>query len=60
MPGSGGVGAINAVIFAAFWLCVLLAAEEVWEGFAEEALLQDVEAETTVLEVTTAAAAAAT
>jgi len=58
MPGSGGVGAVTALIFAAFWLWVLLAAEEVWEAFAEEVLLQEVEAETTVLEVTTAAAAA--
>ena len=59
MPGSGGVGAVTALIFAAFWLWVLLAAEEVWEAFAEEVLVQEVEAETTVLEVTTASAAAA-
>lgn len=61
MPGKGGVGAVTAFGFAAFWLDVDL--EEVLEA-AEDFLLKKVEAETTVLDTTTVAevfsAAAAT
>jgi hypothetical protein len=55
MPGRGGVGAVMAFAFAAFWLAVVFA--EVVEPAAEEPgfLLTAVEAETTVLETTTAA-----
>jgi hypothetical protein len=55
MPGRGGVGAVMALTFAAFWLVVVFA--EVEEPAAEEEifLLTEVEAETTVLETTTAA-----
>jgi hypothetical protein len=62
MPGSGGVGAMMAFAFAAFWLAVVLAevvdaATTATEDAATEVgfLLTAVEAETTVLEHTTAA-----
>lgn len=53
MPGNGGVGAVIAFAFAAFWDVVVLSEEAL--DAAAEGLLQEVEAETTVLETTAAA-----
>lgn len=55
MPGKGGIGAVTALSFAAFWLGVVL--EEALEAAAAAAdfLLAEVEAETMVLETTTVA-----
>lgn len=53
MPGKGGIGAVTALSFAAFWLGVVL--EVLEAAAAEDFLLAQVEAETTVLETTTVA-----